>query len=128
MRRYLTVTAVATFLLVSLVGTTAAPIAAQSTEIATEVSTGNPGEVVEDTTVMLSTNGTVNITVKAENASVANVSIEHNTTTNTVSVTVDANGDGTVDMEGQVQAGTETRIDVDTNTDVPASLRLGLRT
>lgn len=126
MRRSFTSTVVVT-LLISLVGATAVPMVAQSAGIATEVSNGSPDEIVEDTTVALSTGDAVDVTVKAENASDASVAIERNTTTNTVTVTVDANGDGTVDAAGTVQSGDDTRLDIDTNTDVPMSLRLALR-
>lgn len=127
MRRSLASITLVTVLLISLVGVTAVPMAAQSGGIATEVSNGNPDEVVEDTTVTFSTGDAVDIRVKAESASDADVTIEHNTTTNTVSVAVDANGDGTVDITGEIQSGDDTRLDIDTETDVPASLRLVFR-
>lgn len=127
MRRSLTSIAAVTVLLIGLGGTPVIPVAAQGSSIDTVVSNGSPDEIANETTVTLPTGDTVDITIKAENASAAAVDIERNTTTNTVTVTVDANGDGTVDGTGVVQAGDSARLDVDTNTDVPMSLRLTLR-
>lgn len=59
MQRSFMSTAVVTVLLISLVGVTAVPMIAQSAGIATEVSNGNPDEVVKDTTVALSTGDAV---------------------------------------------------------------------
>lgn len=92
MRRSLRSITVVTVLLVSLIGVTAVPMTAQSVSISTVVSNGEPGEVVNETSMDLSANNTINITVKAENASAPVVTIDRSMTTNTVNVTVDANG------------------------------------
>ncbi|UPM43000.1 hypothetical protein [Halocatena salina] len=126
MSRPLTSLTVVTVVLFSLVGVTAVPMTVQSASISTVVSTGDPDEVANETTVELPPDNTVNVTVKAENASATDVDIKRNTTTNTVTVRVDANGDGTVDAVGTAQFEGSVKADVDTKTDVPVSLRLVL--